>query len=153
MLSSNVSRRDMATQMSPKRSSHSSLQEWSSLSPFPSSLLPIVEPHSDHSAKLEVRDVQVDKWASVIRWSKRYGARKKDSLDAEDLYKSAMEGQGTSWDFAGAANKYVLFAPFCLYTSPACFHNCLVGPMYESKLFCPRRKLVGEHVSLISLIP
>lgn len=107
MVSRAASRRDMATQMSPDGSTNSSPKGLSLPSPLPPSLLPIVEPHSDHSAILEVRDVQVDKWATVLRWSKRYGTRtsKKNSLDVEESYKSSVEPRNSSWDIEDAAKK------------------------------------------------
>uniref|UniRef100_A0A5B6ZR65 Remorin C-terminal domain-containing protein n=1 Tax=Davidia involucrata TaxID=16924 RepID=A0A5B6ZR65_DAVIN len=83
MVSRVVSRRDMATQMSPEGSTRSSSKERSPFSTSPPSNLPIVEPHSNHPVKLEVRDVQVDKRATVIRQS-----RKKRSPDVEHLSSS-----------------------------------------------------------------
>lgn len=71
-----VSRRDMATQMSPgdsTRSSASSPKDRSSFSTSPPSILPVLEPYSNHSAKLEIRDVQVDKRVTVTRQSGKHG--------------------------------------------------------------------------------
>ncbi|KAI5684540.1 hypothetical protein M9H77_05768 [Catharanthus roseus] len=56
-----VSRRDMATQMSPEGSTHSSLNGRSSFSTFPPSMPTEVESQSYSSAIVEVRDVQVAK--------------------------------------------------------------------------------------------
>ncbi|KAL2551990.1 Remorin family protein [Forsythia ovata] len=55
-----VSRRDMATQMSPIGSAHSSPKGSLSFSVIPSSVPSSLEPHSNHSARDGVRDVQVD---------------------------------------------------------------------------------------------
>ncbi|KAI3813356.1 hypothetical protein L1987_18077 [Smallanthus sonchifolius] len=72
-----VSRRDMATQMSPVSSSEAS----PTYVPLP------VGPGGQHSARLEVRDVQVDKGATMIKQSKRNRMRMKDnrSPEANDL--------------------------------------------------------------------
>ncbi|XP_059623889.1 uncharacterized protein LOC132266895 [Cornus florida] len=75
-----VSRQDMATQMSPTGSSHSSPEGISSFSTSPRAILSLVESNSNCSAKLEVRDVQVDKRALTIRQFKEKG-----SPDVEDL--------------------------------------------------------------------
>ncbi|CAI9752849.1 unnamed protein product [Fraxinus pennsylvanica] len=71
-----VSRRDMATQMSPEGSTHSSSKGRLSFSSLPFSVPSLVEPHSNHWAKDEVRDVQVDKGVTVARQSKKKGLRK-----------------------------------------------------------------------------
>ncbi len=117
--SGGVSRRDMATQMSPEIEVHSSPRGKSPLShptppPFPSN---IVETQGDNSAKLEVRDVQVDKRATVIRWSKRRTTNvvKKRLPHVEDLNKNAMEAQASSWNVAESEmniSKYVFFKSF-----------------------------------------
>ncbi|KAI3713052.1 hypothetical protein L1987_71622 [Smallanthus sonchifolius] len=72
-----VSRRDMATQMSPVSSPEAS----------PTYKPPPVGPSGQHSARLEVRDVQVDKGATMIKQSKRNRMRLKDnrSPKANDL--------------------------------------------------------------------
>ncbi|KAI7746918.1 hypothetical protein M8C21_020647 [Ambrosia artemisiifolia] len=62
-----VSRRDMATQMSPESSAETSP----------------VEPGGHHSARLEVRDVQVDKGVTMIKQSKRHRTRMKDNRSPE----------------------------------------------------------------------
>ncbi|KAK1586720.1 hypothetical protein Q3G72_005488 [Acer saccharum] len=87
-----VSRRDMATQMSPEDGSH----------PSPPSILPVVE---DHPAKLEVREVQVDKRATIINRSKRHGSRriKKGVPDFENLYQNAADTCKSSWDLSEEA--------------------------------------------------
>lgn len=93
-----VSRRDMATQMSPERSNHSSPKGRSSFSAFPLPVPTAAQQHNSHSAKVEViRDVQVDKRATVTRQSKKHGTRRrarKKSSDFKDL--------ASQWDVSGA---------------------------------------------------
>ncbi|KAK4367747.1 hypothetical protein RND71_011539 [Anisodus tanguticus] len=69
-VSGTVSRRDMATQMSPAGSAHVSPQERSS------SIPPEVEQSKHHSAKVEIRDVQVDKGATFSGLSRKNRVRK-----------------------------------------------------------------------------
>ncbi|KAA8531692.1 hypothetical protein F0562_006591 [Nyssa sinensis] len=90
MVSRVVSRRDMATQMSPEGSTQSSPKGKLSFSTSPPTIRPIVEPHSNQSVKVEVRDVQVDKRATVIQQS-----RKKHSSDIEDLTSSWVVDEST----------------------------------------------------------
>ncbi|KAE7999618.1 hypothetical protein FH972_004026 [Carpinus fangiana] len=99
-----VLRRDMATQMSPEGSINSSPRGKSSFSPTPPSFPSIMETQGDNSPKLEVRDVQVDKRATVIRWSKRQKTyvTKKGLPHVEDFNKHAKEAQASSWDIAEA---------------------------------------------------
>lgn len=102
-----VSRRDMATQMSPADSTRSSVtspKDRLSFSTSPS-ILPVLEPYSNHSAKLEIRDVQVDKRVTVTGQSRKHGARTKqnESPIVEDLT--------STWDISKATrdiSKYVL---------------------------------------------
>ncbi|XP_043712491.1 uncharacterized protein LOC122661216 [Telopea speciosissima] len=103
MISRAVSRRDMATQMSPEGSTHSSPKGRPSFSPSPPpSLLPIVELQSYHSTKSEVRDVQVDERVTVARWSRKRTTRlpAKGPLDAEEWRKKAAEAQVSAWEVA-----------------------------------------------------
>lgn len=69
-ISCEVSRRDIATQVSPDGSiaSTSSRRSFGESSP---SALPIVELHHLQSSKTEVRDVQVDEMVTVKRGSKK----------------------------------------------------------------------------------
>lgn len=89
-----VSRRDMATQMSPKISPSSSpnTRHSNCQSPPSQSLL---------SKKLEVRDVGIDKQATMISWSRRHATRfsKKDRRGIKDSNKfSEGEAHESSWD-------------------------------------------------------
>lgn len=112
-----VLRRDMATQMSPEGSINSTPRGKSSFSATPPSFPSIVETQGDNSPKLEVRDVQVDKRATVIRWSKRHktNVSKKGLPHVEDFNKDAREAQASSWDIAEAEmniSKYVFSSVF-----------------------------------------
>ncbi|KAK4426370.1 hypothetical protein Salat_1405600 [Sesamum alatum] len=82
-----VYRRDMATQMSPEGSTRSSSKGRLSFSTLPSSVPASFRPHSNHAAKDEIRDVQVDKGTTTARQSKKQGIKKmkKDSTDIDDL--------------------------------------------------------------------
>lgn len=99
-----VSRRDMATQMSPDDSTNSSSKGRSP------SIRSIEEPNNKHSAKVEIRDVQVDRGPPVSRESQKNGLRKtrKDLQDASD--------SNLCWDVADAERsmpKYVVLSCFC----------------------------------------
>ncbi|KAK4360651.1 hypothetical protein RND71_019603 [Anisodus tanguticus] len=85
-----VSRRDMATQMSPDDSTHSSPKGRSP------SMRSMEEPNNKHSAKVEIRDVQVDRGPPVSGESQKNGVRKtkKDLQDASD--------SNLRWDVADA---------------------------------------------------
>ncbi|CAN4090590.1 unnamed protein product [Withania somnifera] len=89
-ISSVVSRRDMATQMSPDDSTHSSPKGRSP------SIRSIEEPNNKHSAKVEIRDVQVDRGPPVSSESQKNGLRKtrKSIQDASD--------SNLCWDVADA---------------------------------------------------
>ncbi|KAA8528529.1 hypothetical protein F0562_035884 [Nyssa sinensis] len=100
-----VSRRDMATQMSPEGSPHPSPQRRPSLSPSTPSALSIVELQSVHSSKLEVRDVQVDERVTVTRWSKKHRAQfpGKGSENVDKCKKKAVEARPSAWEVSETA--------------------------------------------------
>ncbi|XP_024975764.1 uncharacterized protein LOC112513662 isoform X1 [Cynara cardunculus var. scolymus] len=81
-----ISRRDMATQMSPVCSPETSPKGGMSMSIAPY-IPPPVEPGNHHSARLEVKDVQVDKGATMTKQSKRNRIKMKNnrSPEANDL--------------------------------------------------------------------
>nr|GLL18247.1 uncharacterized protein LOC109149854 [Ipomoea trifida] len=89
-----VSRRDMATQMSPETSPQSS-----SSPPVPS-VLPIVEVSGVHSSKSEVRDVPVDERVTVTRWSKKHRSRipGRSWGSIDDWRRKAVEIRSSSWE-------------------------------------------------------
>ncbi|MCL7030664.1 hypothetical protein MKW94_016217, partial [Papaver nudicaule] len=96
MISHVMSRRDVATQMSPDISSRASPKR-TCFSPSPPSLLPIIEQQSHHN--IEVRDVEVDGRVTVTRWS-RNGARapRKGNEDVKDRKKKSSETQISGWE-------------------------------------------------------
>ncbi|KAI3799028.1 hypothetical protein L1987_34316 [Smallanthus sonchifolius] len=82
-----VSRRDMATQMSPLDSPESSPMGRLLLSTSPPPIPTPVEPDTHLSARVEVRDVQVDKRVTMMKQSKRHKKRieKNRSTEVKDL--------------------------------------------------------------------
>ncbi|XP_062101992.1 uncharacterized protein LOC133810188 [Humulus lupulus] len=110
-ISRTVSKREMANQMSTpnKDCARSSMEVGRlSLTSSPPALLSIMEQHSDdHSGKIEVKDVQVDKRATMTRWSKKRGIRisKKDKLDVNnnDLSENALAVSASSFDVSESA--------------------------------------------------
>ncbi|TQD86976.1 hypothetical protein C1H46_027490 [Malus baccata] len=96
-----VSRRDMATQMSPD-SAHSSPRAWASFSASTSSGLPIMEVQSVASSKSEVRDVQVDERVTVTRWSKKHKSRRpgKGSHFGDSWKKKDADVRSAAWDLS-----------------------------------------------------
>ncbi|KAL4272127.1 hypothetical protein GQ457_13G020200 [Hibiscus cannabinus] len=97
-ISPTVSTRDMATQMSPQGSTHSS--------PSNPSALPIIQVQSIHSSKSEERDVQVDERITMARCSKKQRARKtgKSSEIVDDRRKRAIDSHASIWDVTEAKN-------------------------------------------------
>ncbi|KAI5656229.1 hypothetical protein M9H77_25022 [Catharanthus roseus] len=101
-----VSRRDMATQMSPEGSPQSSSRQQSSFSPSTTPILPIVEVQSINSyLKPEIRDVQVDERVTVTRWSKKNRVRVpgRGSGNADDWKRKAVEIRSAGWDVSETA--------------------------------------------------
>lgn len=93
-----ASRRDMATQMSPEGSTHSSPRRRPSFSTS-TPMLPVVELHSVSSSKFEVRDVQVDERVTMTRWTKKQKARllAKGSGNVEYWRKKAIKDRSSDW--------------------------------------------------------
>ncbi|XP_060191212.1 uncharacterized protein LOC132621086 [Lycium barbarum] len=91
-VSCTVSRRDMATQMSPDSSTHASPQERSP------SIPPGVGQSKQHVAKIEIRDVQVDKGAPFSGLSRKSRARKPEK-ELPDVSESI-----SPWDVADGVN-------------------------------------------------
>ncbi|KAH9692452.1 Remorin C domain-containing protein [Citrus sinensis] len=98
-ISCTISRRDMATQMSPESGSYSSPKRML-LSASTPSALPIAEIQSVRSSKSDVRDVQVDEKVTVTRWSKKHRTRTsgKSSEIVDDWRKKAADAQTSAWD-------------------------------------------------------
>ncbi|KAJ9170692.1 hypothetical protein P3X46_018782 [Hevea brasiliensis] len=100
-----ISRRDMATQMSPEGSTSSSPRGRSS---SPPSVSPAGQSESDHPAKLEIREVQVDKRATLISRTARHGSctTKKGLPDIQDINENATDARISSWDVAVASSDF-----------------------------------------------
>lgn len=111
MVSPVVSRRDMATQMSPDSSTHSSPKDRFSFPPSPS--LPTLE-QQIHFVKSEVRDVQVDKGVTMIRWSKKHGAKTTTRAppEVEEMEKDAGEAQASTWNIAEPSKDILKYESF-----------------------------------------
>lgn len=117
MVSRVVSRRDMATQMSPESSTNSSPRGKSSFSPAVRS---VAELQNDHPAKLEVREVQIDKGSTTISWSKRHRSRRIKSgfPDVDEFYQNVTGTCAPSLDLsevAASISKYAMFIFFILF--------------------------------------
>ncbi|XP_060199424.1 uncharacterized protein LOC132627849 [Lycium barbarum] len=96
-----ISRRDMATQMSPEASPSSSPIRQSSFSPSTPSILPLVELQCAPSSKAEMRDVPIDERVTVTRWSKKQKARIPGRcMELDDWKRKAMEIRSSGWDVA-----------------------------------------------------
>ncbi|TYI75655.1 hypothetical protein E1A91_D06G021800v1 [Gossypium mustelinum] len=104
-ISRTVSRRDMATQMSPQGSTCSSTKESASFSLSTPSPLPIMELQSIHASKSEVRDVQIDERVTMTRWSKKHraGNTAKSSEIVDDWRKKAADTRTPTWDVTETA--------------------------------------------------
>ncbi|KAJ6366867.1 hypothetical protein OIU77_003278 [Salix suchowensis] len=100
-----ISRRDMATQMSPVGSSPSSCRGSSSSTP---SISPVQAPASDNHGKLDIREFQVDKRATVIRWSERPGSRriKRGQPDVKDFNPNAADAHSSYLDISEAVSDF-----------------------------------------------
>lgn len=111
-----VSRRDMATQMSPEGSQHSSPRCRLSFSPSTPYVHPTVELESVQSAKIEVRDVQVDERVTMTRWSKKHRARfSVKGSDIVDVWKKKdVDALSCPWGVSDAAKSISQYAYFIL---------------------------------------
>lgn len=90
--------KDVATQMSPDRSTTSSAKE-RPLSPSSAST-PAIEELETHFSSLEVRDVQIDDRVTVTRWSKKQIARGHDRRSASiiEWKKKTVEANTIAWE-------------------------------------------------------
>ncbi|XP_047315530.1 uncharacterized protein LOC124919350 isoform X2 [Impatiens glandulifera] len=81
-----VSRRDMATQMSPGSTTPSSPKGRLSSFTSPPTILSIDMPHHrDPSPKVEIRDVQVDKRANMTKQSKKITSRRTNRVPTSEV--------------------------------------------------------------------
>ncbi|PIN02246.1 hypothetical protein CDL12_25241 [Handroanthus impetiginosus] len=104
-----VSRRDMATQMSPESSMGSSPRRLSSFSLATPSIQPILELQSMHSSKQEIRDVPVDERVTVTRWSKknRGNTSQRGSQNADDWKREAVNIHSANWEVSTETSKSI----------------------------------------------
>ncbi|KAL5079001.1 hypothetical protein RYX36_007422, partial [Vicia faba] len=97
-----VSRRDMATQMSPEGSSCSSPNRRTSFSASTPPAMPVTELQSASLSKMDIRDVQVDERVTMTRWSKKHRAlfigRGSESVDS--WKKKETSTRSTSWEIS-----------------------------------------------------
>ncbi|KAL5992838.1 hypothetical protein ACLOJK_013757 [Asimina triloba] len=98
MISPVVSRRDMATQMSPESSTHSSPKQRPSIFSPPRLVVPTEETQKNDSPKLEVRDVQIDDRVTMTRWSKKDIVRSFNMGSIAEWKRKAVEARSTSWE-------------------------------------------------------
>ena len=94
-MTSNFSRCDKGTQMSPAETENDAHS-----SPMSSDATSVVDQQERHSPKLEVRDVQVDSQATIIRWSKRHATKlaKKDILHNKDSRETSAQAPASCWE-------------------------------------------------------
>lgn len=95
----------MATQMSPEDSTSSTPRGRSS---SPPSVSPIEQSEGDHPAKLEIREVQVDKRATMVSRTAWHGSciTKKGLPDVQDINENAADVHISSWDVAEASSDF-----------------------------------------------
>lgn len=100
-----ISRRDMATQMSPEGSVSLSPRGRSS---SPPSVPPLQQSENEHPAKLEIREVQVDKKATLISRPAKRGSctSKKGWPGVQDAYQNATDAHVSSWDVPDASSDF-----------------------------------------------
>lgn len=100
----------MATQMSPENTSHSSIPSPTERDSSPPSIPPVQKSPIEIPAKLEVREVQVDKRATMIRGSKRHShsscQSQKAVPDVDDFGHSLSEVRSSSWDISDIATDF-----------------------------------------------
>ncbi|XP_057516882.1 uncharacterized protein LOC130798049 isoform X2 [Amaranthus tricolor] len=111
-----VSRRDMATQMSPEGSCHSSPRR-SSFSSFTPSILPIVEVQSIGPSKPEVRDVQIDERVTVTQWSKKYRGQNpsKEPKDVDEWKSKAVDPRSSALEASETVKSLSKNIFFCTF--------------------------------------
>ncbi|KAE9607781.1 hypothetical protein Lal_00013385 [Lupinus albus] len=89
-----LSRCDKGTQMSSSETendAHSSPKSYA---------IPVMDQKDCHSPKLEVKDVQVDSEATLMKWAKRHATKltKKGSLHSKHIREDSIESKASSWD-------------------------------------------------------
>ncbi|KAK4434423.1 hypothetical protein Salat_0605100 [Sesamum alatum] len=104
-----VSRRDMATQMSPESSIQSSPRRLSSFSLATPSILPVAELQSTNTSKPDIRDVPVDERVTMTRWSKKNRGKTpgRGSRNADDWKRKAVNIRSASWEVSAETSKSI----------------------------------------------
>ncbi|KAG6419848.1 hypothetical protein SASPL_116360 [Salvia splendens] len=104
-----VSRRDMATQMSPESSNHSSPRRDSSFSLATPSILPVVEAQSIRPSRPEMRDVLVDERVTMTRWSRKSRGKNpgRSSRNGDDWKRKAANDHSDSWGVSSETSKSI----------------------------------------------
>ncbi|XP_054799657.1 uncharacterized protein LOC129304055 [Prosopis cineraria] len=99
-----VSRRDMATQMSPVGSSCSSPSMRASFSVSTTPVLPMMDLQSS-SPNMDIRDVQIDERVTMTRWSKKHRAlftgRGLETIG--NRKRNEVSAQSSAWDVSETA--------------------------------------------------
>ncbi|KAI9096758.1 hypothetical protein K1719_025937 [Acacia pycnantha] len=100
-----VSRRDMATQMSPEGSPCSSPSMRASFSVSPTPELPIIDLQSASSNNMDTRDVQIDEHITMTRWSNKHRALfiGRGSETVGNWKKKERSAQSSAWDVSKTA--------------------------------------------------
>ncbi|KAL0323059.1 UNVERIFIED_CONTAM: hypothetical protein Sangu_1925200 [Sesamum angustifolium] len=104
-----VSRRDMATQMSPESSIQSSPRRLSSFSLATPSILPVAELQSTNTSRPDIRDVPVDERVTMTRWSKKNRGKTpgRGSRNADDWKRKAVNIRSASWEVSAETSKSI----------------------------------------------
>ncbi|KAL0366195.1 UNVERIFIED_CONTAM: hypothetical protein Sradi_3509600 [Sesamum radiatum] len=104
-----VSRRDMATQMSPESSIQSSPRRLSSFSLATPSILPVAESQSTNTSRPDIRDVPVDERVTMTRWSKKNRGKTpgRGSRNADDWKRKAVNIRSASWEVSAETSKSI----------------------------------------------
>ncbi|XP_028783940.1 uncharacterized protein LOC114761630 [Neltuma alba] len=99
-----VSRRDMATQMSPEDSPCSSPSMRASFSVSPTPVLPIID-FQRASSNMDIRDVQIDELVTMTRWSNKHRAlfTGRGSEYVDNWKKKERSAQSSAWDVSETA--------------------------------------------------
>ncbi|XP_073314831.1 uncharacterized protein [Primulina huaijiensis] len=108
-ISRDISRRDMATQMSPESSIQSSSERKSSFSLATPSILPLVEFESKHASKLEIRDVPVDEPVTMTRWAKKNKSKNSERGGGyiNDWKRKAVNFGSATWEVSMETSKSI----------------------------------------------
>ncbi|KAL0432506.1 UNVERIFIED_CONTAM: hypothetical protein Slati_2584900 [Sesamum latifolium] len=104
-----VSRRDMATQMSPESSIQSSPRRLASFSLATPSILPVAESQSTNTSRPDIRDVPVDERVTMTRWSKKNRGKTpgRGSRNADDWKRKAVNIRSASWEVSAETSKSI----------------------------------------------